>query len=100
MATKLPVAISALSLVAGALSPGSPANAQGVNAGVLTCNSSSGWGFTFGSSRSVNCTFVQPGDPPQHYVGSINKFGVDIGYTAGGVLVWTVLAPTASLAPG
>jgi len=40
------------------------------------------------------------GGPPQNYVGSIDKFGVDIGYTKGGVLVWTVLAPTTSPAPG
>ncbi|MGA8549319.1 MAG: DUF992 domain-containing protein, partial [Stellaceae bacterium] len=27
-------------------------------------------------------------------------FGVDIGYTQGGVLVWAVFAPTANVAPG
>jgi len=44
---------------------------------------------------------VRPsGVPPQHYVGAINKFGVDIGYLQGGVIVWTVVAPTANLAPG
>jgi hypothetical protein len=31
---------------------------------------------------------------------SINKFGVDIGYTQGGVLVWGVFAPSGGLAPG
>ena len=40
------------------------------------------------------------GGRPEHYTGSINKFGVDIGFTQGGVLVWAVLAPTANLAPG
>src|SRR5439155_1424718 len=50
--------------------------------------------------KAVNCSFSPPGGPPQHYVGSIDKFGVDIGYTSGGVLVWTVLAPTISPAPG
>ena len=100
MAKKLAVAIGAASLAAGALALGSPAQAQAVKAGVLTCNVSSGFGFIFGSSRSINCTFAPAGGAPQHYVGSIDKFGVDICYTKGGVLVWTVLAPTTSPAPG
>ena len=100
MPRKLAVAIGALGFVAGALALGSPAQAQGVRAGVLTCNVASGFGFIFGSSKAVNCSFSPPGGPPQHYVGSIDKFGVDIGYTKGGVLVWTVLAPTTNPAPG
>ena len=32
--------------------------------------------------------------------GTINKFGADIGYTSGGVLVWTVVAPVAVMQPG
>jgi Protein of unknown function (DUF992) len=100
MPRKLAVAVSALGIMAGALALGTPAQAQAVKAGVLTCNVSSGFGFIFGSSKAVNCTFSPPGGPPQHYVGSIDKFGVDIGYTAGGVLVWAVLAPTTSPPPG
>ncbi len=100
MPRKLAVAIGALGFAAGALALGSPAQAQGVNAGVLTCNVASGFGFIFGSSKAVNCTYSPPGGPPQQYVGSIDKFGVDIGYTSGGVLVWTVLAPTTAPAPG
>jgi hypothetical protein len=100
MAKKLAVAMGVLSLAAGALALGSPAQAQAVKAGTLTCNVSGGFGFVFGSSKAVNCTFAPVGGPPQQYVGSIDKFGVDIGYTAGGVLVWTVLAPTNSPAPG
>jgi Protein of unknown function (DUF992) len=74
-----------------------PAEAAGVKVGTLTCNVSSGWGFVFGSSRALSCTFAGPDD---YYVGNISKFGVDIGYTQGGVLIWTVVAPTANLAPG
>jgi hypothetical protein len=100
MPRKLAVAIGALGFAAGAVAIGSPAQAQAVRAGVLTCNVASGFGFIFGSTKAVNCSFAPPGGPPQHYVGSIDKFGVDIGYTQGGVLVWTVLAPTTSPAPG
>ena len=66
----------------------------------MTCNVAGGFGFIFGSSRSVNCTFAPGGVAPQHYVGSINKFGVDIGYVEGAVMAWAVLAPTNNPGPG
>ncbi len=100
MIRKLALAIGALGLVAGAMALDTPAQAQGVKAGVLTCNVASGFGFIFGSSRSVNCTFSGGGGPPQHYVGAINEFGVDIGYVQGAVMIWAVLAPTTNPAPG
>ena len=78
-----------------------PAGAQaGVNVGNLTCNVSSGWGFVFGSSRALNCTFAGVGGRYEYYTGNIMKFGVDIGYTQGGVMIWTVIAPAANMAPG
>src|ERR1700730_1480369 len=78
-----------------------PAQAQlGVVIGALTCNVASGFGFVFGSSRAINCTLAGPGCRYEHYVGNISKFGADIGYTQGGILVWTVIAPTAALGPG
>ncbi|MFL5266499.1 MAG: DUF992 domain-containing protein [Stellaceae bacterium] len=100
MIRKLALAIGAIGLVAVAAAPVTPAQAQGVRAGVLTCNVASGFGFIFGSSRSVNCTLSGGGGPPQYYVGAINKFGVDIGYVQGAVMVWAVLAPTTNPAPG
>ena len=99
MSRKLAIAITALG-VAGALTYGAPAHAQGVTAGVLTCNVASGFGLIFGSSRSVNCTYSPAGGAPQHYAGNINQFGVDIGYVQGGVMVWAVLAPTTAPPPG
>ena len=45
------------------------------------------------------CTFSAPRGL-EYYRGSISKFGVDIGYLQGGVIVWTVIAPTANPAPG
>ena len=100
MLKKLAIGIGALSLAAGALALSSPAQAQAVKAGMLNCNVAGGFGFIFGSSKAVNCTFAPVSGTPQHYVGSIDKFGVDIGYTAGGVLVWAVFAPSTSPAPG
>ena len=100
MLKRLKVAISALGLAAGAFALQTPAQAQAVKAGVLTCNVAGGFGFIFGSSRAVNCTFAPGGSPPQHYVGAINKFGVEIGYVQGAVMIWAVLAPTSNPGPG
>lgn len=72
----------------------------GVKVGELTCNVASGFGFIFGSSRDLHCTFRPSGRMREHYVGRINKWGVDIGYTEGGVLVWGVFAPTSDMRPG
>jgi len=75
------------------------ADPSGVKAGVLSCNVSSGWGFVFGSSKDMNCTFSSADGAAEHYVGTINKYGVDIGFQKGGILVWGVFAP-GKLAPG
>jgi hypothetical protein len=77
-----------------------PAFAQGVRAGMLSCNVSSGFGFVFGSLRSVNCTFSAPGGAyHEHYGGSISRYGIDIGYIQGGAIAWTVLATVNRPAP-
>jgi len=78
-----------------------PAQAQGgVRVGTLSCNVASGWGFVFGSSKALRCTFALAPGRAEFYAGTINKFGVDIGYTQGGVLVWGVFAPSANIGPG
>jgi hypothetical protein len=100
MLRKLAIAVCSLGLAAGSLMLGAPAQAQAVKAGALTCNVAGGFGFIFGSSKAVNCTFSPNGGPPQHYVGAINKFGVDIGYVQSAVMIWAVLAPTTNPGPG
>jgi hypothetical protein len=78
-----------------------PVQAQGgVRIGTLSCNVASGWGFVFGSSRQLRCVFSGGPGQEDHYTGIISRFGADIGFTRGGVLVWAVLAPTNNLAPG
>ena len=89
-----------LVLLVGILVYSNPAQAQGgAQVGTLTCNVASGWGFVFGSSRALRCTFAGSGRT-EHYAGTIQRFGVDIGFTQAGVLVWEVLAPTSNMAPG
>ncbi|MEK7847685.1 MAG: DUF992 domain-containing protein [Chloroflexota bacterium] len=72
----------------------------GVAAGTLTCNVAGGWGFIFGSSKDVQCTFEGLGRTTERYAGAITKFGVDIGYSGAGVMVWGVVAPTVNVASG
>jgi Protein of unknown function (DUF992) len=89
------VGAAALALVVACADP---AAAQRVRAGVLTCDISAGMSFIVGSQKSVECTFApEPPGPQQVYSGSISKFGLDIGATGGGVMVWAVF--TDSLAP-
>jgi hypothetical protein len=64
-------------------------------AGSLTCDISAGIGLIITSKKEVACMFTpsQPG-PREVYTGSITKFGLDVGATAGGEMVWAVYAPT------
>jgi hypothetical protein len=98
MNLRLAVAAAAFAITASAFV--APARADTVKAGLLTCNVDSGWGFIFGSSRELRCTFSQNAGVLERYVGHIRKFGIDIGYQAGGVIAWGVFAPTAGIAKG
>jgi hypothetical protein len=90
---------AATALAAAALAFGAPAKADGVKIGVLTCHEASGWGFIFGSSKRIRCVFNR-GPYAEHYNGSVSKFGVDIGYTSGAVIIWDVLAPNTGMERG
>ena len=72
----------------------------GIKAGYLNCDEASGWGFVVGSSRALKCTYTSTSGGTEHYVGSITKVGVDIGYVSGGVMLWAVLAPTSDPGKG
>ena len=99
MPRRFGMALSALGLVIGGLALGTPAQAD-VRVGVMTCDMDSGFGYVLGSSRDVHCTFMPAAGAPEHYAGTISKFGVDIGYVQHAVIVWTVVAPTVVLPPG
>src|SRR5476651_2311582 len=90
---------AAVAVTGLALATAADAAPHGVRVGGLTCNVASGLGFVFGSSKDLHCTYRGNGHR-EHYTGSISKFGVDIGYTTGGVLVWGVFAPTSDMRKG
>ncbi|MGH6726410.1 MAG: DUF992 domain-containing protein [Pseudolabrys sp.] len=68
---------------------------QNVKVGTLVCDVSAGIGLIIGSQKGVQCLFNpnQPG-PPEAYVGTISKLGLDIGGTTAGQMVWAVYSPT------
>jgi hypothetical protein len=96
-------AISVLSVGAIALAAFTGAaqaqNKGGANVGTLTCKVSGGVGFIIGSSKDLDCLFVRTDGVGEKYKGAIKRFGVDIGFTKEGHMVWLVFAPGA-LAPG
>jgi hypothetical protein len=100
MTMKMRSAAAAAALALGALAAAAPAHADGVKAGMLSCNESSGWGLVFGSSHELHCTFSQNAGVLERYVGHIRKFGVDIGYSSGAVIVWGVFAPDKGVPQG
>ncbi len=80
-----------------------PAHAQNkytVKTGYLTCHEASGWGFVFGSSRELRCSYSASGGRVEYYSGSVSKFGADIGYLKSAVILWAVAATTNDLKPG
>ena len=77
----------------------SEAQAQArVEVGVLTCTVRGGAGFIVGSTKDLHCRFNRPGRD-EHYRGTINKLGLDIGVTQQTAIAWAVLAPTSRLPP-
>ena len=73
----------------------SMAPAQQTKVGLLTCYTSERIGLIVGSTQKLSCTFTPDYGPvPEHYLGTINRIGPDIGATAGGIMSWAVLAPT------
>lgn len=73
------------------------AHAQGrTQVGTLDCAIAPGVGFIIGSSKQVDCMFFpsSPGWRRERYAGVIDKFGLDIGVTAAGRLLWAVHANT------
>ena len=68
--------------------------ADQVKVGALRCNVSAALGLIITSHRRLSCRFTSVYGWREHYFGSIRKFGLDLGATNRGILVWDVFAPT------
>jgi len=72
-----------------------------VEVGQLNCTVEGGLGMLIGSSKDMQCKFNRAGGlPTEYYVGTIDKLGVDIGWTNESYIAWTVLAPTTDVYSG
>jgi hypothetical protein len=71
-----------------------------VKTGILTCQVASGFGYIFGSSRTMECKYEPLSGSPERYMGSISKIGIDIGYLAPVVIAWAVVAPSTAPSAG
>jgi Protein of unknown function (DUF992) len=90
-----------VAFVVGLLSA-DPATAQGSSAqqGMLTCRTSASLGLILGSTQRLACQFRANSGWTQNYVGRMNRVGLDIGITAGGVMVWAVFGSSSAIRPG
>ena len=66
-----------------------PASAQPrQRIGTLTCDISAGIGMIVGSQRQVRCTFTPSQGRRERYLGTITRFGLDLGVTTGARMIW------------
>ncbi|HEY0223320.1 MAG TPA: DUF992 domain-containing protein [Pseudolabrys sp.] len=87
----------ALSLCTAA---GGAAAQDRVKAGTLVCDVSGGIGLIIASQKGVRCSFNPDFQGAREtYVGTISKFGLDIGATSAGQMIWAVFAPS-TMTPG
>src|SRR6187401_435867 len=84
--------------LAAAIALSNSARAQQVTsqaqAGVLTCDVSAGIGLIITSKKQISCAFAPKGSRREDYDGYISKYGLDLGLTSGGFMVWGVFTET------
>jgi hypothetical protein len=86
--------IGGLALVAAMFAPGLACAEVNIAVGHLRCNVAPGMGVLVTSSKDLRCEYTALGGGfRERYVGVIRKFGLDLGPTYQGVLIWDVFAP-------
>lgn len=85
--------VAAAALATAATAPAA-AQENRIQVGSLECSLSSSIGLVVGSQRNVNCLFKSDNGPPEPYVGTLTRVGLDIGVTSGGAIIWAVFAGT------
>lgn len=81
-------ALSAATILAGA------GRAQAAQVGLLECNVAPGVGLVITSSKALACRFTRTYARTDYYVGTITNFGLSLGATGPGRIVWAVFAAT------
>ena len=77
------------------------ANAQSrLQVGVLECEGGPNVSYVVGSRTELHCTFRSEGRRPEPYIATINRVGLDLGFTQQTGLAWAVYAPTKRIGRG
>jgi hypothetical protein len=89
--------VIAATMLSALVSPGlaqQPAqSAQKVQVGVLECLGGATIGFLVGAVVNLRCVLRINGMPEDYYVATMQKLGLDIGFTESTALAWNVFAP-------
>jgi hypothetical protein len=93
------IAGALVTMAATAIPPTASAQSH-LKVGVLTCATGPSIGLIIASTEKASCSFHPDVGSPEHYTGHIRKFGLDIGITAGSVIIWAVFSPQSGYAPG
>jgi hypothetical protein len=64
-----------------------------LQAGVLECQGGANVGHIVTSTESFDCIFRSEGRPPQPYLATVRRYGVDLGITSETRMAWAVSAP-------
>jgi hypothetical protein len=90
--------------IAALLYIAAPTSAQAqarFTAGSLTCRLGPSVGLIIGSRQRMQCRFVSASDGrSERYLGTVTRFGLDLGVTIGGVMRWSVLTRTRKIGRG
>jgi hypothetical protein len=87
-------AVVGAAALAAVLSTPVDAQQDRVQAGSLECSMSSSIGLIVASQRNVACNYKPNGGPPEAYVGTMTRVGLDVGITGGGAIIWAVFSGT------
>src|SRR5262245_45464473 len=86
---------AALLILSGlGLEPAAAQQQAQLNVGRLVCRVGPGIGAVIASRRQLTCQFRATDGHVERYAGSVTRFGLDVGATAGGVMSWAVVTRT------
>jgi hypothetical protein len=77
------------------------ANAQErIQVGVLECEGGQNVGFVVGSATNLQCVFQGEGQRPEAYIATVQRIGVDLGFTDQTKFSWAAYGPTDRIGHG
>src|SRR5438046_2751529 len=70
------------------LAPMAGADASPLHAGFLECQGGRSIGYILGSVANLDCIYRSQGRPPEPYIATIRRFGLDLGVTEQTRFAW------------